>query len=165
MRFDNTKWDQSKWTDSMKAQWQENMFSSGYSWFYEEEKPVKNYVFVYNDKDLSSGNKVSFEIHPFEVRIWEDMFPTETVKGDQEEKPKGNPKYDRVIYGKYDTGTCVVDVYDVLDAFEVTNPQLQHACKKILAAGKRGHKDLREDLVDILHSVQSALDSFDKKVS
>ncbi len=74
-----------------------------------------------------------------------------------------NAKYDKEIIGKDNTGKCVVDVYRVLDAFEVTNPQLQHLVKKALNAGKRGHKDERQDLVDILHSAESALNMFDDK--
>jgi hypothetical protein len=77
--------------------------------------------------------------------------------------PKGNSKYDRTIIGKDGSGKCTVDVYRVLSAFEVTNPQLQHLIKKALCAGLRGHKDTRQDLVDILHSAQSALDMFDDK--
>tara|TARA_R110002012_G_scaffold305624_1_gene509827 strand:+ start:309 stop:551 length:243 start_codon:yes stop_codon:yes gene_type:complete len=56
-----------------------------------------------------------------------------------------------------------VDVYRVLDAFKVTNPQLQHLAKKALCVGVRGHKDERQDLVDILNSAQSALDMYDHK--
>lgn len=45
-----------------------------------------------------------------------------------------------------------VDVYDVLQAFNVTNPALQHLVKKALAVGQRGHKDVAEDLQDIVDS-------------
>jgi hypothetical protein len=55
-----------------------------------------------------------------------------------------------------------IDVYDVLYAFKVTDPCLQHLIKKALAAGQRGHKDERQDLVDIRDSAQRALDSHDK---
>lgn len=68
----------------------------------------------------------------------------------------GNPKYNREIK----PGTFV-DVYDVLYAFKVTDPCLQHLIKKALAAGQRGHKDARQDLVDIRDSAQRALDSYD----
>ena len=73
----------------------------------------------------------------------------------------GNPKYDKTVTGKYGTGSCTVDVYRVLEAFSVVNPQLQHLVKKALNVGQRGHKGEREDLVDILNSAQSALDMFD----
>jgi len=76
---------------------------------------------------------------------------------------KGNPKYDVTIHGKHRTGSCIVDAYRVIDACSVVNPQLQHRIKKALFTGKRGHKDERQDLVDILDSAQSALDMFDDK--
>lgn len=68
----------------------------------------------------------------------------------------GNPKYNREI-----KPNVFVDVYDVLYAFKVTDPCLQHLIKKALAAGQRGHKDARQDLVDIRDSAQRALDSYD----
>lgn len=45
-----------------------------------------------------------------------------------------------------------VDVYDVLQAFNVTNPALQHLIKKALCVGIRGHKTKRQDLQDIIDS-------------
>lgn len=45
-----------------------------------------------------------------------------------------------------------IDVYDVLKAFNVTCPALQHLIKKALNAGNRGHKDLETDLQDIIDS-------------
>ena len=50
-----------------------------------------------------------------------------------------------------------VDVYDVLRAFEVTDGAVAHAVKKLLAAGKRGHKDYIEDLNDVILSVNRAI--------
>lgn len=54
-----------------------------------------------------------------------------------------------------------IDVYDVIYAFEVTDPCLQHAIKKLLAAGKRGHKDFKQDLIDIRDSVNRAIEHYD----
>lgn len=51
-----------------------------------------------------------------------------------------------------------VDVYDVLKAWDVRNPALQHLAKKALQAGNRGHKDLMEDLQDILDSAKRAIE-------
>lgn len=53
-----------------------------------------------------------------------------------------------------------VDVYDVLRAFNVQDPCLQHLLKKALAAGCRGHKDTKEDLHDILASAQRAVEMY-----
>jgi len=55
-----------------------------------------------------------------------------------------------------------VDVYDVLYAFGVTDPCLQHLLKKALATGLRGHKDTREDLIDIRDSAIRAVEHYDK---
>ncbi|HBE6550794.1 TPA: hypothetical protein KML26_004168 [Escherichia coli] len=45
-----------------------------------------------------------------------------------------------------------VDVYDVLMAWNVTNPALQHLIKKALQPGERGHKSREQDLQDIIDS-------------
>lgn len=55
-----------------------------------------------------------------------------------------------------------VDVYDVLYAFNVTDPCLQHLIKKALATGVRGHKSEREDLVDIVDSAKRAVEHYDR---
>lgn len=61
-------------------------------------------------------------------------------------------KYNRPCKG------VTIDVYDVLHAFEVTNPALQHLIKKALCAGLRGHKDREQDLNEILESAKRAIE-------
>lgn len=51
-----------------------------------------------------------------------------------------------------------IDVYDVLQAFAVTNPATQHAVKKLLCAGSRGHKDKMQDLTEALKSIERAIE-------
>lgn len=55
-----------------------------------------------------------------------------------------------------------VDVYRILDIFDVTDPCLQHLVKKGLCAGKRGHKDFRKDLQDIIDTAQRRIDMLDE---
>ena len=55
-------------------------------------------------------------------------------------------KYTKAIHG------VSVDVYDVLQAWGVSNPALQHLIKKALQCGQRGHKDNAQDLQDIIDS-------------
>ena len=55
-------------------------------------------------------------------------------------------KYARTIRSE------TVDVYDVLKAFDVTNPALQHLIKKALCVGIRGHKTAEQDYQDIIDS-------------
>ena len=61
-------------------------------------------------------------------------------------------KYSRRI------GKEVVDVYDVLMAFNVTNPATQHAIKKLLMPGNRGHKDKLTDLKEAYQSIARAIE-------
>lgn len=61
-------------------------------------------------------------------------------------------KYNRPCKG------VTVDVYDVLKAFAVTNPATQHAIKKLLCAGLRGHKDKMQDLTEALKSIERAIE-------
>ncbi len=49
-----------------------------------------------------------------------------------------------------------VDVYDVLAAWTVQNPALQHLIKKALQPGERGHKTLEQDMADIVASAVRA---------
>lgn len=59
-------------------------------------------------------------------------------------------KYSRQVKG------VTVDVYDVLKAFDVTCPALQHAAKKVLCAGLRGHKDTLKDIREAIEALGRA---------
>ena len=50
----------------------------------------------------------------------------------------------------------VIDVYDVLDAFDVTNPAAAHAVKKLLCPGTRGAKDWETDHQEAIDSLERA---------
>ena len=65
-------------------------------------------------------------------------------------------KYDVQIVGK-DGVKTYVDVYRVMTAFNVKNAALQHANKKILKAGERGHKDYVQDLKEAIASIELAI--------
>ena len=65
-------------------------------------------------------------------------------------------KYDVQIVGK-DGVKTTVDVYRVLNAFDVHDAATQHAIKKLLAAGKRGHKDCVQDLKEAIASIELAI--------
>lgn len=76
-------------------------------------------------------------------------------------------KYDRKIVpsmlvdGKQQP-SVIVDVYDVEEAFEIDSPPLRHALKKILCAGLRGHKDRKQDVIDIIASCERELLRLDR---
>lgn len=46
-----------------------------------------------------------------------------------------------------------IDVYRVLELFEVDDPCIQHAVKKLLVAGNRGYKDIEKDVDDAIDSL------------
>ena len=47
-----------------------------------------------------------------------------------------------------------IDVYRVIEIFQITDPCLQHALKKLLVAGGRGHKDINKDVQDIIDTCE-----------
>lgn len=46
-----------------------------------------------------------------------------------------------------------VDVYRVLELFNVVDPCLQHAIKKLLCAGGRGAKDMDQDVREAIDAL------------
>lgn len=78
-----------------------------------------------------------------------------------------NAKYARTIWGQATSieRCVVVDVYAVLEAFEVIHPAIQHAAKKVLCAGWRGHKGLEEDLRGAIDSLERAIQMIKEKVA
>jgi hypothetical protein len=66
------------------------------------------------------------------------------------------PKTKRSKYHREIKPGVWVDVYDVLHAWGVSNPALQHLIKKALQPGERGHKDKSEDMADIVASALRA---------
>lgn len=67
-------------------------------------------------------------------------------------KSASENKYNRQCKG------VTIDVYDVIKAFNVTCPALQHLIKKSLCTGLRGHKSREQDLLEILASAKRAVE-------
>ena len=61
-------------------------------------------------------------------------------------------------YFKDVSNIAEIDVYAVIKLFDVTDPCLQHIVKKALCAGKRGHKDMMEDLQNIVDTAIRAVE-------
>ena len=72
-------------------------------------------------------------------------------------------KYNREIIGLDGTVTTV-DCYRVIDAFKVADPATQHAIKKLLCLGLRGHKDYLTDLNDSIESLQKAKELYGQRM-
>lgn len=56
-------------------------------------------------------------------------------------------------YKKSVTGLQTVDVYRVLELFDVKDHAIGHAIKKLLCAGQRGGKDKYQDVNEAIHSL------------
>ena len=72
-------------------------------------------------------------------------------------------KYNREIIG-IDGTVTTVDVYRVINAFGVSDPATQHAIKKLLCLGLRGHKDYLTDLNDSIESLQKAKELYGQRM-
>lgn len=77
---------------------------------------------------------------------------------------QNNSKYLRTLIG-IEGIPITTDVYRVLRAFKVISPPLQHLIKKALCVGLRGHKDMRQDLIDIRDSAEEALAMYEEEHS
>lgn len=73
-------------------------------------------------------------------------------------KQKYSPSSKHSHYFKDVSKLDKIDVYSVLALFEVTDPCIQHAVKKLLCTGNRGHKDFNKDVQDSIDSLQRCLE-------
>lgn len=81
-----------------------------------------------------------------------DRYPTSNIDINAWPQPRDKSEPARSKYHREIKPGVWVDVYDVLRAFQVINPALQHLVKKALAAGQRGHKDRATDMAEIVQS-------------
>lgn len=93
------------------------------------------------------------------ARVHYETLSEKAAREKAEAKPQN--KYDREIVGKYGSGKCVIDVYRVLAAFGDIPPEIQHAIKKLLAGGKRGHKNEGLDYLEAIQSIEAYLNRLD----
>jgi len=56
-----------------------------------------------------------------------------------------------------DPARVTIDVYSVIEAFGVSCPATQHAIKKLLCAGVRGHKNTMTDLREAAAAIDRAI--------
>ena len=121
--------------------------------------------FTYSDYNI--GKSIWYTACPKEITIQElrDMvnqyqdepfLTPETTLNDQYAEIEQVRKHRH--YFKDVSNIAEIDVYAVLKLFDVTDPCLQHIVKKALCAGKRGHKDMMEDLQNIVDTAIRAVE-------
>lgn len=109
--------------------------------------PMQNGLFSYS---YIENPTESFEISAKELC---DFFEPKNPKGDHR-KPKHSHYHKDV--SQYDT----IDVYAVCKIFDVqdTSGCLQHAIKKLLVTGRRGHKDRQTDIQNAIDTLNRLLE-------
>ena len=66
-------------------------------------------------------------------------------------------------YKKIPEGIHYIDVYRVLEMFEVSDPAISHAIKKLLVAGNRGHKDIEKDVREAIVSLNRRIEMWEEE--
>lgn len=75
------------------------------------------------------------------------------IRVDKEDKQQKHSHYKKDV-----KHIDYIDVYRIIDLYELHDPCFQHALKKILVPGARGHKDLTKDINDIIDTMQRKLE-------
>jgi hypothetical protein len=84
--------------------------------------------------------------------VWDDGNYATITKSKADLKQTAISKYHVECNGQ------MIDVYDVLKAFNVVNPATQHAIKKLLKGGQRGFKDVNKDYQEAIESIKRAIE-------
>lgn len=111
---------------------------------------------------IYSGDKLVSVIYTvdFVKRSDEEDVLKEVIKEVPEEKELSQTKVNQIKHSHYKKDVSrlkMIDVYRVLSLFEVTDPCIQHAVKKLLCAGKRGGKSKEQDIREAVDSLNRAL--------
>lgn len=79
------------------------------------------------------------------------------VDGDKEKLESPYHRKRDLTKQEKDQGYIVMDCYDILDLVGSLNARRQHAAKKVLFGGSRGHKGLIKDLEEAIWTLQAEL--------
>lgn len=55
-----------------------------------------------------------------------------------------------------------LDIYRIIELYEITDPCLQHALKKLLVTGGRGHKDFKTDITNMIDTLTRKLEMMEE---
>ena len=116
--------------------------------------------------DHYAGTEVGYFAawHSRDIQFFRPARPAVEPAPEQQPAPTSDrgSKYHRTITQTLCGDTCgcsvTIDVYDVLQAFGVTCPALQHGIKKLLCAGLRGNKSAEQDISEAANSCRRAVE-------
>lgn len=110
------------------------------------KEQVQDYPDPYNDKDGSIARESEFQSIP-PIPVWPNLAPDPKTR---EEGVRQKHNHYHKDVSKLD----FVDVYRICQLFNVTDPCIQHALKKLLVAGGRGAgKDIGKDIQESIDSL------------
>lgn len=66
-------------------------------------------------------------------------------------------------YKKIPDGVTHIDVYRVLDLFNVSDAAIAHAVKKLLVAGNRGYKSSKKDVEEAIASLTRRVEMWEEE--
>lgn len=114
-----------------------------------------------SDAAWLNGNwmRAAFNIKNMRV-LWQRNAPavSDDIKTSQVERDYKEISQEYKHYKKDVSNLNSIDVYRVLKLFDVKDPALQHAVKKILCAGDRGTKDKVQDIQEAIASLNRSLE-------
>ena len=97
------------------------------------------------------------------IEVLQDKYISDLPKGRLSIKDHEGSKYRKMITScDPDGGSVWIDVYSVINSFEVTCPATAHAIKKLLCAGQRGKGNRAADLQGALAALNRAIDFEDE---
>lgn len=153
-------------------------FLKGDDWI--EVPEWANYAYDSDPNICFLKDEVGFN-HP--LLLWqrtqdEPFLTPESLCGTIECKPDFSEQNERVLsdeqqrlliqyphYYKDVRHLAVVDVYEVLDLFDVTDQAVGHAVKKLLVTGKRGTKGRLQDLKEARDTLSRAIEIQERKAN
>lgn len=126
---------------------------SGLGWISRIEYDADGNPQFYN---VTLDDKLESVYRAYPAELERANMQPQRVKPDKEFDPIGTQV--NVVTQKHNHyyRTCpydAIDVYRILDLFEVKDPCAQHAIKKLLALGNRGHKNASKDVQDVIDTM------------
>jgi hypothetical protein len=118
--------------------WKQDWFPAGHA-------PIPEWVRNWPTEDSTAPNEptIGIDMNKYQRKLTKPTY----VQRESQCDPSDLASIDEDV---------IIDVYDVLDAFDVTNPATAHAIKKLLCTGSRGAKDWETDLQEAIDSLERA---------
>ena len=128
--------------NSRPNQWSAIFITKGYEVYELVQKEIEGLT-KYDWKD----SLINLETHDY--KIVDGIL----IKVDKQDKQQKHSHYKKDV-----RHLDYIDVYRIIDLYELHDPCFQHALKKILVPGARGHKDLTKDINDIIDTMKLKLE-------